>query len=145
MNDEIKQLLIQLEYFIEENYKYYNNFELDKNQVKQLLDCITNLEQDNTMYAQLKDEYEEEIKDLQQENERLKELNKNASKVCMAEHRYGVDKAEEARDYKSRCEKAIEYIKEHSTSTYFSMLQADYDMNLDILLNILQNGCENDE
>lgn len=72
MNNEIEQLLIQLEYFIEENYKYYNNFELDKNQVKQLLDCITNLKQDNTMYAQLKDEYEEEIKDLQQENERLK-------------------------------------------------------------------------
>lgn len=88
--------------------------------------------------------YKNEYERLKQENERLKELNKNASKVCMAEHRYGVDKAEEARDYKSRCEKAIEYIKEHSTSTYFSMLQADYDMNLDILLNILQNGGEND-
>lgn len=71
MNNEIEQLLIQLEYFIEENYKYYNNFELDKNQVKQLLDCITNLEQDNTMYAQLKDEYEEEIEDLKENNEAL--------------------------------------------------------------------------
>ena len=44
MNDEIKQLLIQLEYFIEENYKYYNDFKLNKNQIKQLLDYITNLQ-----------------------------------------------------------------------------------------------------
>lgn len=71
MNNEIEQLLIQLEYFIEENYKYYNNFELNKNQAKQLLDCITNLKQDNTMYAQLKDEYEEEIEDLKENNEVL--------------------------------------------------------------------------
>lgn len=39
-------------------------------------DYITNLQQDTEMYAQLKDEYEEEIKDLQQENERLKEISK---------------------------------------------------------------------
>ena len=71
MNNEIEQLLIQLEYFIEENYKYYNDVELNKNQIKQLLDYITNLQQDNTMYAQLKDEYEEEIKDLQENNEVL--------------------------------------------------------------------------
>lgn len=32
----------------------------------EILNLIANLQQDNTMYAQLKDEYEEEIKDLQQ-------------------------------------------------------------------------------
>ena len=36
-----------------------------------------------------------------------------------------------------RIDKAIEYINEHSTNSYFSMLQADYNMSLDELLEIL--------
>jgi chromosome segregation ATPase len=40
---------------------------------QQLKDYITNLQEDNTMYAQLKDEYEEEIKELQEENEGYKQ------------------------------------------------------------------------
>lgn len=66
MNEEIKEILIQLEYFIEENYKYYNNFELNENQIKQLLDYITNLQMDI-------DQSQEIMAELTEENERLKE------------------------------------------------------------------------
>jgi len=37
----------------------------------------------------------------------------------------------------TKIDKAIEYIKEHSYNSYFSMLQADYNMSLDELLEIL--------
>lgn len=40
----------------------------------------------------------------------LQQLYENGLKVCVAEHKYGVEKAEEARDYKSRCEKANKII-----------------------------------
>lgn len=37
-----------------------------------------------------------------------------------------------------RIHKAIKYIENHSHNSYFSMLQADYNMSLDTLLNILK-------
>ena len=88
MNKEVELILKKLKIVSEE--KERGLYLCDKEHSKLLLDYITNL---------------------QQENERLKKLKENASNVCMAEHRYAVDKAEEARDYKSRCEKAVEYIK----------------------------------
>ena len=46
----------------------------------EILNLIANLQQDNTMYAQLKDEYEEEIKDLQQKNDKAIEyIEENSS------------------------------------------------------------------
>lgn len=38
----------------------------------------------------------------------------------------------------SRIDKAIKYIEEHSHNSYFSMLQADYNMSLNVLLDILK-------
>ena len=154
MNDEIKEILDKIQNVVNHKEASYNALvETKAEDYKLLLDYITNLQQDNEMYAQLKDEYEEEIKELQQENERLKELNENASKVCMAEHKYGVDKAEEARDYKSRCEKAIEYNNQLIKDTkdfYRPTTDIIYsgDCLIDIAknnINILQNGSEKDD
>ena len=65
MNDEIKEILENIrkccDITKEQVFTVYQRQDILK-----LLDYITNLQQDNTMYAQLKDEYEEEIKDLQQ-------------------------------------------------------------------------------
>ena len=177
MNDEIKEILDDLKdkcKYIEDYGYQYKRLSLEDTEI--LLNYINCLEEDNTMYAQLKDEYEEEIKDLQenneillsnikdqkdinrqelsmvikrdkkikdlqQENERLKKLNENASKVCIAEHKYGVDKAEEARDYKSRCEKA------NTILNNIYMLDNVIITNnacekIDKAKNILQNGGE---
>ncbi len=71
MNDEIKQLLIQLEYFIEEGYEYYNDFELNKNQIKQLLDYITNLQKTNKNHSKKLIELGNKITNLQEKNDKL--------------------------------------------------------------------------
>ena len=158
MNDEIKEILDYLTKFIndkEEITKY--GCEISVKQAKQLLDYITNLQQDNTLYAQLKDEYEEEIKDLQQENERLKselECYENgvyfSSKVDELERenerlKIQVSAREELYEYsQSRIEKAVEYIKKHIEKCNIDGYEGKFD-NFDIftkpqkLLNIL-NG-----
>lgn len=138
MNDEIEEMLD----LINELVKISPNkgsYGISHKKWKQLLDYITNLQQ---AVKDTKDTADDMLYELKQENERLKELNENASKVCIAEHRYGVDKAEEARDYKSRCEKAIEYIE--NNMQYDDNIDDNWVMTND-LLNILQNGSENDE
>lgn len=45
-----------------------------------------------------------------------------------------------ANEYKKRIDKAIEYIEDTSYKSYFSMLQADYNMSLDKLINILKGS-----
>ena len=89
MNDEIKEILEELRN--EENDIKGINFlkyqDLTRGQINLLLDYITNLQQDTEMYAQLKEEYEQDLKEandsitwwtnrfkaVQQENKRLKE------------------------------------------------------------------------
>ena len=44
----------------------------------------------------------------------------------------------------ARIHKAMKYIEDHSHNSYFSMLQADYNMSLDALLDILK-GRDNNE
>ena len=39
-----------------------------------------------------------------------------------------------------RIDKAIKYIEDTSYKSYFSMLQADYNMSLDTLINILKGS-----
>ena len=41
-------------------------------------------------------------------------------------------------ELEKRIEKAIKYIEDTSYKSYFSMLQADYNMSLDTLINILK-------
>ena len=146
MKKEIKEILDYWKFYINEpnNYKLLN---VHFDEIKKVLDYITNLQQIEQNHKETNATLMSELAKLEEENERLKELNKNASKVCMAEHRYGVDKAEEARDYKYRCEKAIEYIKKSidNSQPFYEYLFGDENgkvENLDILLNILQNGSD---
>ena len=92
--------------------------------------------------------YQKDIKALQQENERLKWTNYGDEIIPVQEAFDRLDdeigELEEERDkyererndYKSRCEKAVEYIK----TTKF-LYKSHYDFKQD-LLNILQNGSE---
>ena len=118
MNNEIKEILIQLEYFIEENYKYYNDFELNKNQIKQLLDYITNL---------------------QQENENTKEKAKNYLDIYeeMFDYKSRCEKAN------NQLKIIMQIIKEQPTRN----IEDDewLENRLIGVVNILQNGSENNE
>lgn len=180
MNDEIKEMLDKLEYFIEEGYEYYNDIKLNENEVKNLLDYITNLKQENkikdTNWESLKyyleklyykdyieeaisddidkkikeleskveiKDYQKDIKALQQENERLKEDLKGQEKLTLS-----YCKSEQ--DYKSRCEKAVEYNNQIIKDTKdFYRPTTDIIYSGDSLIeiatnniNILQNGSE---
>jgi DNA repair exonuclease SbcCD ATPase subunit len=125
----------QLKTTFQKKYQKYKNRKI-------LLDYITNLEQENERLKQLCDKYEEEhnttfnewketitdkyqtLKDLQEENERLKENNKKKTSRCTERnHRIRScqriierrnKKISKLEDYKSRNEKAIEYIKQNS-------------------------------
>ena len=110
---------------------------LMKEDIRESKEINGELQQENETLHENNQNMQEEMTRVWEENERLKELNENASKVCMAEHKYGVDKAEEAKDYKSRCEKAIEYIKEHYPTSTINDQDDKYN-----LLNILQNGSD---
>ena len=132
---------------------------IEHDEITYLLDYITNLQQENSnlkfsnqaLNNELglklyeldhldekrnelkKDELKEYVK-LQQENERLKEI-----KPCMI----NFQECYVIKDYKSRCEKASEYIKEHiriddEYPDYMEMLIEERDN----LLNILQNGSD---
>lgn len=116
MNDEIKEIL---DYLKSDNWEVGNgDYEkrLYKCDIELLFNYITNL---------------------QQENEYLdKELNNMT------------DYAKDLEDYKSRCEKAIEYIKNNITWYYDEDLDESVyqdEISGDKVLNILQNGSENDE
>ena len=117
LKDEIKEILEALkpqdEEFTKAGIKEYPLY-LSRKQQDLLLDYITNL---------------------QEENEILKKSNENASKVCLAEHRYGVDKAEEARDYKSRNEKANWWLKEMLKQAKSDETKAIINGTLELLLN----------
>ena len=159
MNDETKKILDSIKYHIEEE----DWFEIEGQFLKPLLDYITNLQQENQelnkenekWWAIIKDD-EQEIKDLclensklEQENERLKEQVKREVEV----RDYEVSLKE---DYKSRIEKAVEYINNYSVDKSFSFplmkrweenqvkSSIDYEFNDTLkkdLLNIL-NGKE---
>ena len=114
MNDDIKKILDKCKRQIKNDLDY----RMSPYQLKQLLDYITNL---------------------QQENEKLKDI---------IEHKpffdFTTDIYDELEDYKSRCEKAVEYIKKHIEKCNIDGYEGKFD-NFDIftkpqkLLNIL-NG-----
>ena len=134
MNDEIKEDVSDLMELLETtSKKEFYRLTIDHELVVRLYNYITILQQDNEMYAQLKDEYEEEIKDLQQENERLKQT----------QYVWSYDLDIQLEDYKSRCEKAIDKLgnyKHYSTPT--EEQNRENEDIVDSAFNILQNGSD---
>lgn len=157
MNNEIKEILedfkndVENNLFIEVRGIYY----------KPLLDYITNLQQkieqyenpdDMTLfYMWLDTKAKDKIKDLQQENERLKETNVYCNRTdCVGrikDSRKYDSVYQEKEDYKSRCEKAnnqlkiiMQIIKEQPTRN----VEDDewIENRLISVVKILQNGSD---
>lgn len=157
MKDEIKEILEQLEWYRKIGKKdvFYPEYVLSNKKAFMLLDYITNLQKtqetliknDNEIITNLQEENEynnycneelrKKITNLEYKNERLEEDNKQLKELC--------DKYEEEHsttfnywkqlikeDYKSRCEKAIEYIKDN---LYYCVDNDDTN-----LLNILKGS-----
>lgn len=107
MKDEINKIIQSISdfYKLDNALKYY----LDRHKAQILLDYITNLQEENTELKKLADKYEEEHN-----------TTFNYWKQLIKE------------DYKSRCEKAIEYIKDN---LYYCVDNDDTN-----LLNILKGS-----
>lgn len=106
MNNEIKEIL---------NYLAFLEDIDTQKKVKKVADYITNLEECHKNMFDINLENDKLIWDLQNENEKLKDtLNKimasDGEKTTPV-----LDLIKEKEDYKSRSQKAIEYINEHET------------------------------
>jgi hypothetical protein len=135
MTKEIKEMLHCIEMNCKHN-KCFGGVKLDEEDCKLLLNYITNLQQENkakTIQIETLNEilnYENIRNDkLQQENETLK-AKLEIGKTCGFCPYY---------DYKSRCEKAIEYIKENYLTSTINYQDDKYK-----LINIL-NGSDVNE
>lgn len=186
MNEEIKKILDTIKDIVEKNDDSIESLLIDITKWKLLLDYITNLQEENEMYAQIKDTNEEiiidkyktlkelqeeihklvhtsivqkkQINNLKKENEKLKIANdyligkKLIEKDKMAKE---VEiKAIEQKDYKSRCEKAIEYIEKHILDNKIEKVNWEYDdclwsdmpaERIKPLIDILQNGSDSND
>lgn len=120
MNNDIKEILEQLEWYRKIGKKdvFYPEYVLSNKKAFMLLDYITNSQEENEYNNYCNEELRKKITNLEYKNERLEEDNKRLKELC--------DKYEEEHsttfnywkqlikeDYKSRCEKAIEYIKDN--------------------------------
>ena len=102
MKDEIKEILDFLEGIVNEKYAMPNEQELlNKKEIKILLDYITKLEEEKRIE-------QESLKTIQELEEKLYNLTHT---IFTGRNYNEVLKSEQ--DYKSRNEKAVEYIKEH--------------------------------
>ena len=156
MNDEIREILDKLKDTADTSFFAVcsSQEELDKmpksitkilsipsKDAKILLDYITNLQQEIQKKEAMYDSLAVDYRLAQEENERLKEENKQIfSKVNDDELLISnAMNYAEAQDYKSRVEKAVEYIKLYAS--YDNNFCLDYH-ELNNLLNILQNGSD---
>ena len=118
MKDEIK---IILDYF-------KMNCDLSDEEVRKLLDYITNLQEENEEIKNTIDFIDNKYKNTINYNEKLIEYNQ---------------------DYKLRIDKAVEYIKTsiNNPQPFYEYLYGDEDgkiQNMDKLLNILTGGDDNE-
>ena len=135
MHTEIKEILDDLKdmnnysNFIDSQYGgggYY--YLLEKKESKQLLDYITNLQQEINKLTAESTEWESKCYDLQQENERKERLITQYGEGMCA--------------YANRIDKAIEYIDKVKciNDRERDGMHWEYDVFFPELLNILQNG-----
>lgn len=147
MTEEIKEILDKLKSLVYDDYCL--EFSVDyigRKEEKALLDYITNLQQLYENGLKVNQNSHKYITELEMNNAILKEELKNRPIVD-----FTFDVYKELEDYKSRCEKAVEYIKEHikyecddnfnGMSFYSYHL---YDFKKEDLLNILNGSDENE-
>lgn len=158
MNDEIKEILDSVKLEVNSAKNWIEPLGLNRGAWNKLLDYITKLQEDIRTGQEINSELQQEnhelksklecyengayysskVDELEQENERLKQ---ELVKIPRAKMEYDL----ELEDYKSRCEKAIEYIK----NTIYSDITGLEKHNItefwfvNDLLNILQNGDDN--
>ena len=149
MKVEIKEILDKLEKCYLEYNKLYEKYHEDDmrfiihlDEAKAILDYITNLQEEvrvnNDLIPYFKNKekkLKKEITNLQQENERLKEIEKE-HKNCTRKHwqqKCGEHHAKEL-FYRLTIEKTIEYIKQHSNN----LVECLYVEEVKDLLNILK-------
>lgn len=173
MNKEIKEILDILKKCFDLKDENFDNY-ISLYQLSLLLSYITNLQQENERLKDLKghylkyrssDESQKEVYEILELPKDSKNLHKHKNTggllwfdipmtkfSCISSYIRSKDLALE--DYKSRCEKAIEYIKEAiENDNYFEddiatdISEPSYDkyVNSNSLLNILQNGSEDNE
>ena len=151
MNDEIKEILQAMA-----KIQFHGtDLALENKDTKILLDYITNLQQENQRLEENNQNMQEEMARVWEENQKLKEANVYCNRTdCIGrikDSRKYDSVYQEKEDYKSRCEKAVEYImvdyndckklidKDDITDLTDSYWQGVAITSRD-LLNILQNG-----
>ena len=149
MNNEIKEILKHLTDYLQMlidsgiHKIFYNDNMCDEktidciNAINDTLDYITNLQQELEIMVKDDERSQETIIRLTKENESLKEyLFKSDNNTNMIMELY--------EHYKSRCEKAIEYINKLYNLYYEQGINFEimYKSQVDNLLNILQNGSD---
>lgn len=142
MNDEIKEILLKIQNVVNHKVASYNALvETKAEDYKILLDYITNLQHQISLMEEDIRESKEINGELQQENERLKENNQSMQEEMarvweenerLKEYfdimvKFIQKNLDRFCDYKSRCEKALDYV--NNTSNF----------RLITLQNILQN------
>ena len=125
MNNEIKEILDRIETASE-----IFDCLLKPEECTEILDLITNLQQENESLRT-----------------RIKTIKRLRKKQTQKKNKYKsiiFDEEQKLKDYKSRIDKAVEYInKEFKDEPYSVFIYGK--TNIDKLLNILQNGSENNE
>ena len=143
-NEEIKEILDKLQEI--SNYAVIYNIKINSDEAKILLDYITNLQQDldksNNIIEKDRQFYKcrmDEYAELKKENEDLKTIIKQYVDIVLHDRKV-ID------DYKSRTNKAIEYIKDKGLyEEELDIFNDDINYNeLDDLLNILNGGNNNE-
>ena len=145
MKDEIKEILKQCSDLLNDDFYMLNTVELTKEELKKILDYITNLQEElegikDNFKIQL--EYDEKLENknanLQEENERLKNepLTDKISRIDSVVANIYTNYREQV-DYKSRNKKAIECIKDNLTREW-----GEYLYGYEDLLNILNGSDE---
>ncbi len=140
MNDEIKEILDEPK-ILQLSYGCY----ISLNDYFKLRDYITNLQQENEGWAMIFDTFSKRPYAHKYLEEKRKELGNDKIIGLDSEMIY-----KDYYDYKSRIDKAVEYIKEHPTDMWYSVEKPNEDFrevkiikHQEVLLNILQG--ENDE
>lgn len=164
MNDEIKEILLKIQNVVNHKVASYNALvETKAEDYKILLDYITNLQHQISLMEEDIRESKEINGELQQENERLKENNQSMQEEMarvweenerLKEYfdimvKFIQKNLDRFCDYKSRCEKASEYIDNFwREKSYYESVEnclkfaTMNEFEKEDLLNTLQNGSD---